>query len=206
MRVCGFVILRKPIFNYDEGGRGAFSSRAPHIGDMYYAGIDRMPWFELHEDYYKGTLPNELISLRQELLHSSRDFSDFKLIQDVSKAIQLLEYSNKDKQINELTAVFSDIMEKSKGTIDYVIDIDWIGVDIYCHGYGSLIREGIFANPCLFSEYLGNLNRDGLFDLDSGRIDSYVHTYIELAPANNLEPIDEAKEYLDRIVLGRMQV
>jgi len=206
MNIYGFIVLRKPFFNYDEKGRGAFSPHAPRIGDLYYAGIDRMPWFEVEESYYSNELPTELVLLRKELKTLKLDCSDFELMPDINKAVKLLEYSNKDKELNELIAVCS-----KRGNIRPPISdpprIDWLGVDVYCHGYGSLIREGIFTKLDLFSDYIHKLNINGLFGLDSEFIDSYTDTYIKLAYEKNLEPIDdEAMEYLDIVTLGRVRV
>ena len=136
MNICGFMVLRKPVFNYDERGRGVFSRYAPRIGDIYYSGIYRMPWFELDEGYHSKTLPDEIIQLRQELHDAKLSWSDFMLLSDVDKAIKLLNYSNKDKSLNELTAVYSKQLAR-KGTIDPgTLVIDYLGIDIYRHGYG----------------------------------------------------------------------
>ncbi len=42
-------------------------------------------------------------------------------------------------------------------------DLDFLGMDIYMNGVGSMIREGIFKNEDIFSKYLNDLNANGLF-------------------------------------------
>jgi hypothetical protein len=206
MKVCGFIVLRKPIFNYDEKRRGAFLSDAPQIDGVYYAGIDRMPWFELDEGYYAGNLPDEFMRLREELLNTKQDLIDFKIMRDIRKTIKLLDYSNKDKSINEIVAIYSDAAKYDEYIVVHDVNIEWLGMDIYCHGYGSLIREGIFRRPDLFTDYLDKLNKNGLFSLRSPLIDKYIDTYTELAHNNTLEPIDGAREYLDCIGVGRIEL
>ncbi len=204
--ICGFIILRKPDYNFDERGRGTFSSNVPKIGNMFYSGVDRMPWFDLNEYYYNSSLPSHLIKIRQELCNNNQDFNDFDLILDLQKAIQALEFSNKNGSINELAVFYSERMETSFGVIKLNIDISWLGIDPYIHGYGSLIREGIFKYPNEFSSYLEMLNSNGLFDLDSKRNDviEYIKTYNNLSKNINLEPIDEFTNDIDLITIGRV--
>ncbi len=207
MNISGFIVLRKPSFNYDEKGRGVFLPYAPRIGDLYYAGIDRMPWFEVDEAYHSNALPDELVRLRQELHNAKLPSSDFMFISEIDKAIKLLNYSNRNKSFNELIAVHSNQFARV-GNIDLSsLDIDCLGIDIYRHGYGSLVREGIFTRPELFSYYVDKLNVNGLFDLKSDLIDGYIETYVKVADSNKLEPIEEeAIRCLDKVELGRVRV
>lgn len=203
-RISGFLVVRKPEFNYDKEGRGAFSPSVPKIGDLYYAGIDRMPWFDIDEDYYSKELPDDILLLRNELENNKWDFTDFKLMPDLEKANKLLEYSNKKQRINELIAVYSEKIGLIEDIDFFKVDTEWLGVDIYCHGYGSLIREGIFTKPDLFADYSGKLNTYGLFNSDIVSINQYIDLYIECSAENDIEPIDGAKEYLDKIAISRL--
>jgi hypothetical protein len=54
----GFLIVRLPEYNFDAEDRGAFSKEVPKLGDIYYGGIFRMPWFDLDEDYISGATAN----------------------------------------------------------------------------------------------------------------------------------------------------
>jgi len=203
-RISGFLVVRKPDFNYDKEGRGAFSTFAPKIGELYYAGIDRMPWFDIDEDYYSKELPEDILPLRNELNNNKWDFTDFKLMPDIKKAKKLLDYSNKKQRINELIAVYSEKIGLL-GDIDFFdADTGWLGVDIYCHGFGSLIREGIFTKPDLFADYSGNLNAYGLFSSDIVSINQYIDFYIKYSAEDDIEPIHGAEEYLDKISISRV--
>lgn len=205
-KVSGYIVLRKPEMNYVKEGRGAFLPYAPRIGDLYYAGVDRMEWFEIAEGYYAGTLSNDVMTLWNKLKKSSPYPTDFRFMLDIKKAIQILEYSNKDRSMNELVAIRSERIENINGSITCEHDITWLGIDVYCHGYGSLIREGLFVKPNLFSSYLDHLNKNVLFDLDSQVIDEYIKSYIECAKNNNLEYIDGAESELEEITIGRINI
>jgi hypothetical protein len=54
--VNGYLVVRKPSCNFDAKGRAGFRKAAARIGDLFYAGMMRLPWFELDEAYYAGTL------------------------------------------------------------------------------------------------------------------------------------------------------
>ena len=54
---CGFMAVRLPSENFDAEGRGAFSSKPPSLGDIYYGGLDRMPWFDVEEALDRGVFP-----------------------------------------------------------------------------------------------------------------------------------------------------
>ncbi|MCP4347077.1 MAG: hypothetical protein GY795_16310 [Desulfobacterales bacterium] len=202
--VCGFMVLRKPSENFDGEGQGAFLPYAPKLGDIYYAGVDRMPWFELDEHYFAGVLPENFVQLRKELRHINQNLTDFKLIYDIEKAIAILEYSNQINPICELIAIESSDIIKVKGVINCEAIINWIGIDIYCHGYGSLIREGLFNKPKLFSFFSNEVNEHGLFNMNSELIDEYIDTYIKCSKINNLEKINGAIKHLDKIAVGRV--
>lgn len=202
--ICGFIVLRKPIENFDEQGRGAFLPYAPKLGETYYAGVDRMSWFELDEDFFTGVLPEQFIQLRKELTDINKDFTDFELVFDIDKAKTILEYSNQNNARNELIAIWSERLENTKGVIKSESVINWIGIDIYCSGYGSLIREGIFTKPNVFPLFITEINEHGLFNINSECIDEYINSYIKFAKIYNLESIDGATEYIDKIALGRV--
>ena len=192
--------------NFDKEGRGAYLPYAPKINETYYGGVDRMPWFEIDEDFFSGELPKQLIQLRKDIRQSNRDNNDIKLLFDLQQAIAVLDYSNKNDERNELVAVKSDVLEQTKGTMNCDADIKWVGIDIYCQGYGSLIREGIFKAPEAFSSFKREINNFGLIGIDSDRTDKYVEEYINNASAYNLEEIDIDNKKLDKIIIGKVKV
>lgn len=203
--VCGFVVLRKPNQNYDKEGRGAFLSSPPCIDEICYSGIDRMPWFELDEDLYSGTLSQEFVALRDKIQKKNDDFTDIKLLTDLDEVRSILNYSNWITERNEIAVVFSEKLAEIKGTINTDMKVVWLGLDIYCPGYGSQLREGIFSKPELFSGFVKQLNPNGLFDIDSPVLADYVQMYRELSDAHNLEPIDSKMVgQIDTIKIGKL--
>ncbi len=202
--ICGYIILRKPEFNFDNEGRGSFSKIVPKIDDLIYSGVDRMPWFDLDEDFYGGSLPEELVAIRKELKDKNCDYTDFQVVRDFDKAKKILEYSNKNKSINELTAIYSKKIERVKGAFKCDTNIAWLGIDLYCHGYGSIVREGIFKRPELFPSHKYELNKIGLFNKDSELLEKYIKDYIICSKDNSIESINGALKYLDHILIGRV--
>ena len=95
-------------------------------------------------------LPSNIAELRVELYESNRYIYDIKVMRDINKASRLLDFSNKDNVINELVAIHSSLVETNNYHFNTYLNIEWTGIDIYCHGYGSLIREGLFSKPHIF--------------------------------------------------------
>jgi len=68
--------------------------------------------------------------------------------------------------------------------------------------FGSMLMEGIFTEPHLFSDFLKYLNQYGLFDINSPATDLYVMHYNELNKQGyNLEVFsdDNVKDTLDKV-------
>ncbi len=151
INILGYMVLRKPEYNFDELGRGAYLPYAPKVGAIYYGGIDRMEWFDIDEDYYNDVLPNDLLRLRDSVMESSRQCG-FNVCACLKGAKKMLAYSNKDHNRNDLVAIV--LHDKRVDIINAVFDGELIGCDLCCDGFGSLIREGIFNKPELFNEYL----------------------------------------------------
>ena len=202
--ICGYVVLRKPMFNFDENGRGAFNKTAPCIRDTYYSGVSRMAWFDLDEYYFDGMLPQDLIKLRDKIINENQDFSDIIILRDLQDTKDILCFSNQEDDKNELCAVFSESLAKQKGVIEFCSDIVWLGIDVYCQGYGSLIEHGVFTNPDLFSEFCMHLNNNGLFDMGSTHVNKYIEKYIEFSKSNNIESVYEVIDLIDIISVARV--
>ena len=202
-KISGFIILRKPDRNFDKKGRGGFLSHAPKIHKVYYGGVDRMPWFELDEGFFFKKLPDQLTQLRREIRTSNPDNSDFKLLFDLSKVVSVLNYSNQHDDINEIIVLQSDVLRKTKGSFYCDAEIKWLGTDIYCHGYGSLLREGIFTKPNAFIDFSNMINKFGLLNMDNENIDSYIQHYLKCSTKHNLEEIPSSGD-IDIIKLGRI--
>lgn len=185
--VSGYIVLRKPEFNFDELGRGAYSPYPPRIGDQFYGGVDRMQWFELDEDYYNQSLPNTLIELRKRTFSVDQQSSDVKLLHTLDDAKEVLAHANSTTCQNELVAVVAEQSSNLSGNNDSMSIGDALGCDIYCDGYGSLIREGVFSKPDLFEGYIDKLNLNGLFDCGDDVISQYIAHYHLKSLENEVE-------------------
>ncbi|MCU7850129.1 MAG: hypothetical protein KZQ89_19495 [Candidatus Thiodiazotropha sp. (ex Lucinoma kastoroae)] len=182
--IHAYLVVRRPEFNYDELGRGAYLPYPPNIDGLHYGGIDRMGWFDLDEDYYNGSLPNEFIELRKMALTPSKTIG-VDVSANMYDAVKLLAYSNTSNDRNELIALFSYSDQESAFEAEF--DGELTGCDLYCNGYGSLIREGIFTKPEVFKESNCILNKFGLLDFDNELINNYIKEFERLAIKENLE-------------------
>ena len=162
-----------------------------------------MPWFELDEGFFSKELPDQLTILRKEIRISNPDSSDFKLLFDLSKVVSVLDYSNQYDDINEIIVLQSDTLQEAKGSFDCDAEIKWLGADVYCQGYGSLIREGIFTKPSAFSDFSNMINKFGLVNLNNENIDNYIQHYLKISKNQNLEAIPSSGD-IDIIKLGRI--
>ena len=163
-----------------------------------------MPWFDFEEDFFCKKLPEEFIELKNKITSYNNFPFDFKLCKDFNITKMILDYSNKIIIRNEINAIYSNkFINEEK--LDQKCNIEWIGVDIYCHGFGSIIRQGLFNKPKLFSNFLEHINLNGLFKPNDIFIKYYIDQYIMTSKANDLEVIDDAIENLDEIVIGKIR-
>lgn len=190
-RVAGFMVVRVPELNKDAEGRGVFSKLAPCIGGICYGGIDRMPWFEIDELFYNGTLPETLARERKLLRKSNNDFSGIDLCRDLELALELLLYSNSLYNANELIAVVSDKLIELKGGINFDRSrATWLGYDVVALGQQSLLNDGLFAVPAAFPGWEKQINEFGLFSSqDEAR--AFVNAYEEASSKGKVEEINE---------------
>ncbi|WP_444923580.1 hypothetical protein ACJJH9_18045 [Microbulbifer sp. DLAB2-AF] len=187
MIFSGYLVLRKPEFNFDELGRGAFLPYAPKVGCLYYGGVDRMQWFDIDEDYYSKKLPPNLLELRNEIFSSGRAIGGIRLCSSLEEAEKLLAYSNKEIVRNELVKIYCGSFSSIKNELGQNKGNSIVGCDMYCDGYGSLIRAGIYTNPEIFNVYSSKLNKNGIFDFDENLMNEYVSSYRHAAQNNLVE-------------------
>jgi hypothetical protein len=194
------------MYNFDLKGRRFFHKKPPCIGNICYSGISRMPWFDLDddEDYDSGTLPREFIELRNEIDEKNGAFADVLLFDDLDKVRKILEFSNRHQDRNEICAVFSETLAKQKGAFISDSNIQWLGVDLFFSGYGSILEQGIFTKHDLFPEFISQLNTNGLFNLGSVFINKYIEKYIEMSKLHNLERVDGMIDQVNIIAVGRL--
>jgi hypothetical protein len=66
--INGYLVVRKPSCGFDAKGRAGFRKTAARIGELFYGGMMRLPWFDLDEANYNGTLPSELRDLLKQIV------------------------------------------------------------------------------------------------------------------------------------------
>lgn len=198
-KVCGFIILRLPKENFCEGYFDVIK-----IDELYYQGINRMAWNDIEEDEVG---PIE-VPIYYKTLLSQLEFprcGPRLLTKEIYVAKELLKYSNRNKQLNEIVAIYSKQLELDYGDFEVDMEIEWLGEDIR-YFTGSMIAEGIFTKPELFKKYKRHLNKYGLFDIDSKITDSYIDFYNKINKAGaNLEVFTEEKNKLQKIWIGRLK-
>lgn len=196
----GYIILRKPEYSFDVSGCGVFPRKALTVGNIMYSGIGRMAWFDLDEEYYSGVLPKELDSLICEII--GYDFTGIDIIGDLNNAKRILEHLNEKESRNEICMILNKDPDKYTYSIDGENAV-WLGKDVYCPGYGSLLQQGIFVREDIFSEFTGKINCNGLF-YEQNDIDEYIKKYVKICKRNNLEVIDESINKIITISMGRL--
>lgn len=200
----GFLVVRLPDMTRDPAGRGVFPAQAPCLDTICYGGIDRMPWFDIDEAFYRGTLPDHLKKARKLIKENNADFSGIELCREFDTGRMLLDYSNRLQPINELIVVRSEKLGEIKGTIDFdASNVTWIGHDIVSLGHWSLLREGLFASPSAFSEWKKDLNNFGLLS-SSIFTAEYAQAYQTASLKGYVEELPENVYGIDAIEIGRI--
>lgn len=207
LKVSGFLVARLPNMNYDPQGRGAYLSFPPCVNETCYGGIDRMQWFDIDEEFYSYNLPVNINQKRQLILDQNTDFSGINLCQDLYMAVDLLNYSNRLKAINELLVIQSSKLNQIKGDIELDDSlVTWLGFDVIAIGYFSLLREGLFAKPFYFKGWHKQLNDYGLFSSEKIGYE-YKKEYEIIAQSNFVETIPSYNLYgIDCVRIGRVLV
>lgn len=190
--------------NFDEQCRGAFPATTPSYQDIFYGGVDRMEWFDVDEDYYAGSLPQEINAIRETIKKACADFTGIKICSNLQSAIKLLDYSNRIQTRNEIIAVSSPTLIKLKGSLN--IDsshIHWLGYDVICLGHWSLLCDGLFARPGAFERWLPSLNKHGLFSSDTV-VEDYNRDYRQAALHGLVEELPQGIYATEGVRVGRV--
>ena len=186
INILGFLVLRKPEQNFDELGRGAFSPHVPRIDSIYYGGVDRMEWFDIDEDFFNKSLPKKITEIRENVQKYNGLGSDIRVCTSIEETKMLLDYSNKSENRNEMVAIFYKNVDRN---MQFVVEINasYMGCDLYCEGYGSMIKEGIFSEPDSFETFIPQLNKNGLFESRGDLIERYIDEYHSVSQRKNIE-------------------
>lgn len=135
--INGYLVVRKPSYNFDAKGRAGFRKAAARIGGLFYAGMMRMPWFDLDEAYYNGTLPSELRNHLEQTDRANKDLTGIDICTDQTAAERLLAFSNQEASLNEIIVIHSEELAKIKGSmVKCPVEVHWHGFDIVKLGDG----------------------------------------------------------------------
>lgn len=203
-KISGFLVVRKAGRDTDPEGRAFYGAQPSCLGALCYGGIDRMPWFDLDEEFYAGTLPERVALLRKSLDLSNDDLTGIRLCKDWPTAHALLAFDERSRFVNEIICVRSRKLAAIKGTVGSdVPGVRWDGYDLVSLGNWSLIREGLFRSPSAFPGWEKVLNESGL--LPSPELaDVYLQLYEAAARAGRVEELPGSLYGFDVIEVGRL--
>jgi hypothetical protein len=205
-RTCGYQVLRKPHWNYDQLARGAFDAQPRQVGGLYYGGLDRMGWFDLDEHLHTGDLPSKYVSFRESLNDENRDFTGLYVCKSYKATAEVLSYiKSVDGDRNEIVSIYSELLEQIKGesAIHEHPDVQLLGYDFVVVGGWSLLYDGLFLEPNHFAHGIPMLNLQGLFSerLD---LDDYFRFYNDAALLGLVEPMPTGNELVDAVAVHRV--
>lgn len=185
--LCGFMVVRRPEMNFDQQGRGAYPAVPPRISTTYYGGLDRMPWFDIDEDYYSETLPLEIRVEYDRLCETNRDLTGVRVCRDLDVALAMLKHSNSLELRNEIIAVHSGTLSTIKGAfVSKNVALRFRGYDPVDLGHWSLLREGVFAAPESLRAWPDRIQVSGLLS-SVAESDRYVRDYKAAAEKGSVE-------------------
>lgn len=202
--ICGLMVVRHPVENIYPNTSICRIIDTPSFGNIYYGGVDRMPWFDIDELYYEGKLPNHLERRWEQLRGKfSSNFTGLILVRSL-KDIRLLYQELNPNLItkNEIIALYSSKLKEIIGTYQTTLNLQWLGVDPKCLGEWSLLSEGLFLFPNKFPFLVDYINESGLFN-DEGICQRYVELYLKLAARNEVEEIGLEPYGIDYIKIWR---
>ncbi|MEO3430530.1 hypothetical protein AAFN88_16850 [Pelagibius sp. CAU 1746] len=156
----------------------------------------------MDEAHYAGALPEEVEAFWEELNRTKLSWCDFRLAVSYQKTKAVLSYFAELREKNEICAIqCGDRQSSSSKAFDS--PVQWLGIDVYVHGYGSVIRGGVFQRPDLFSEFVPELNRYGLFNLTEKPIPLLMERCRAISPGENVELFPQERELWQQVLVGR---
>jgi hypothetical protein len=199
------MVARLPHHNIDP----MLQVRVPRIGATTYAGIGRLPWFDVRdEDYYRGVAPPDVARLLRRLADANTDVSGIDLWPDPADVRRLLAYADRASPRNEVVAVRSPGLFDLKAAVDVEAGrIEWLGWDAVPLGVGSLLPGGVYESPAYYADWVPRLNPHGLLP-DPALVPAYATTYRRAVADGVSEPRSDAgdDEACDAVEVGRVLV
>lgn len=163
LSISGFMVVRKREENYDGAGRGVFSSRVPARRGRIYAGIDRMPWFDLDELVYAGAADHEAREMREGIRRANTDTTGINVVGDLEAARGALALLGATGLRNEIVGVYSKRLSDLKGEQRVTLSASSLGIDVVTDSGLSVVRDALFDSEVFGVEWMMRLNENGLF-------------------------------------------
>jgi hypothetical protein len=199
--INGYMVVRLVTHNGNPLGGPAYT---PKLGNIYYGGIERMPWFDVNKGFWEGLLPENIKRL-WSLVKKEKDFlPGICITQDLNAALSLLNYSNQLVMQNELIAIYSDELIDAKGFIQVPEQsIRWLGYDVIALPDFSILHAGIFASETPFLPWKEYVNEHGLFD-SLLFLENYIQAYEQASVENG--PVEEVwrLDWIARVKVGKV--
>lgn len=173
-KICGYAVVKRARWNFLDD-----YSIPPQAAGIYYHGVERLNWIDVYtppysESPYNGVLPTHY----DKLLRSLYCTSVMELTDELEVAQDVLRFVNEQEPSSEIIVIYSREIEQRHGSFYVDLRINWLGEDMVCGS--SMLLEGIFTKPALFSDFTKHLNQYGLFDINSPIVDSYIAHYNRL--------------------------
>lgn len=203
MSPSGILVLRKPGF-VDGRTNEVPANDIEWMRDKVYEGVERMPLFDFEEEYYEGNRTEDFMRLWDDAQAKMCSHWDWRVFREIEVAKKVIGFSGKWLDKNELVVITSESLVSSCGTLSNCNRVAWLGVDVYVHGYGSIIKGGVFRRPKLFEwPAKSKINRHGLFCCpdDASR---YLHAYRDVQERAGLEPIADVEELTELVWVGKL--
>lgn len=174
-RIHGFAVVKRPEFNT------IYNFPAPKFGNIYYHGPFRCSWIDIYDPVYKDF--NGIIPKHHKKLLNSLDYEiAVDTTNDLELAQEILRFVNEFEGIqNEIIVLYLERIDNSYvSSFEVDLEIKWLGMDISAGWSTSLIWDGIYHHPELFSDFSCYLNQYGIFDINDAIAKRYSEYYIQL--------------------------
>lgn len=164
----GFVVVRLAGMQDDSNLAESPIKPIRRIGNVLYSGVDRCRWCDVEDDYFRKMLPVHLRVQLESIRKLNDDASGINVCRDYRTALELLNYSNRSIERDELIVVSSNLLQGLKGTANEKVSVKWLGWDVFAMGEWSLLSEGVFLKPQLFPGWELKINEYGLLPDETG--------------------------------------
>jgi len=203
--INGYLVVRRRENNFDFRKREYFRHSALRVGEIYYGGIDRMPWIEI-EDLIDDEPLSDVGPIWKRLEDENfNDFTGIVLCRSFELAQELLRRSNNPDTINELVVIHSEKLDDIKGSLIHdQTPVRWYGYDPVSLGSWSLLLEGLFAAPNYFLDWTDKLNEYGLFSNADDAL-RFAEAYLEREEDDGPEPVSVEPYGISAVRVGAVQ-